>query len=299
VIADETITTDAPLAMVTDGESLWVLAAGGRIDRIDTGSQSVADSVTFGGATNAYQGLAVNADGLWATDSTAAVVYRVDQAPLALATSIPVGKAPKGVLANADGVWVADVHGGTVLRIDPATNEVVATITVGGVGASGPNWLAEGLGSIWVDVPNEQTIVRIDPITDAIQASIDAPAGFTPCGGIATLDDAAWVTNCAGGNKMVRVDANSNIVVATIDMGGNGYNPIVINGSLWISVDAGKADNGKLVRIDPNTNRIDRILVPSTTFGGGGDIVVAAGSVWVMDGYNNQVMRLPLTAFAP
>ena len=34
-------------------------------------------------------------------------------------------------------------------------------------------------------------------------------------------------------------------------------------------------------------------------FGGGGDIVVADGAVWVSDGYNNRLLRLPMSAFAP
>ena len=54
-----------------------------------------------------------------------------------------------------------------------------------------------------------------------------------------------------------------------------------------------------LCRIDAATNAIDRVLRPGATFGGGGDIVVAAGSVWVVDGYNNSVIRLPLAAFGP
>lgn len=297
VVADATIAVQGPIAMVSDGELLWVLAAG-RIDRIDPTTNAVTASVTLGPTTDLYNGLAVSAAGLWATDWDAALLYRVDPASLAGAGDIPAGSAPKGVLANADGVWVADTHGGTVLRIDPATNTVVATITVGPAGASGPNWLAEGLGSIWVDIPNNSTIARIDPVANTVQATIHAPSGFTPCGGLAIANDAAWVTSCAVGALMARVDATSNTVVATVDLHGHGYNPTLVNGFLWISVDGGNAETGELVRIDPATNSIDRVLVPGTTFGGGGDIVVAAGSVWVVDGYNNAVIRLPLTAFA-
>jgi streptogramin lyase len=72
-----------------------------------------------------------------------------------------------------------------------------------------------------------------------------------------------------------------------------------MDGIPWVSVDTGDATSGFLVRIDPATNAIDRVLVPGTTFGGGGDIVVAFGSVWVVDGYNNSVIRLPQSAFAP
>jgi streptogramin lyase len=99
--------------------------------------------------------------------------------------------------------------------------------------------------------------------------------------------------------RIARIDPGSNTVVTTVGMGGYGYNPTLINDAPWVSVDTGAADAGMLVRIDPATNTIDRVLVPGTTFGGGGDIVVLAGSVWVSDGYNNAVIRLPMTAFVP
>jgi virginiamycin B lyase len=286
------------LDMVSSGPSLWVLAPG-RFDRIDPAKNAVTASVPFGVASDLYNGMAANAAGLWATDSDNGTLYRVNPGTLKVSATIPAGQAPKGILATADGVWVADVHGGTVLRIDPATNKVVATVTVGPTGPSGPNWLASGLGSIWVDVPNNPTVVRIDPVTNRVQATIHVPVAVVPCGGIAIGTAAVWITSCSAGTTIARIDPTTNTVVATVDLGGNGQNPTLINDAPWISVDTGDASSGKLIRIDPATNTIDRVLVPGTSFGGGGDIVVAAGSVWVADGYNNSVIRLPMTAFAP
>jgi streptogramin lyase len=80
---------------------------------------------------------------------------------------------------------------------------------------------------------------------------------------------------------------------------GSSRNPALIGGRPWISVDTGNAGSGYLARVDPATNTVDRILAPGTAFGGGGDILVTAGSVWVIDGYNSAVLRLPSTAFAP
>jgi streptogramin lyase len=300
VTAEGSVDLTGPVAMVTDGQFLWVLASDGQIHRIDPATGSVVDSVTTGPATDLYNGLAWSSTGLWATDADSAAVFRVDAAPLKLAASIPAGQSPKGVLANADGVWVADVHGGSVLRIDPLTNLVADTIIVGRAGASGPNWLGDGLGSIWTTVPNATKIVRVDPVAKVVQANIDAPAGFTACGGMVISDNAAWVTSCGAGTRMARADATTNTIVALIQMPGNGYNPVLINGSIWVSVDGGDQTSrpeGTIVRIDPATNSIDRVLVPTTQFGGGGDICVAAGSVWVTDGYHHHVLRLPLAAF--
>jgi YVTN family beta-propeller protein len=298
VTVDATLAVQNPTALVWDGEFLWLMVPG-RIDRIDTGTNAVTGSATLASTTDQYNGLAVSEDGLWATNSDASMLYRVDPATLTVAANITAGQAPKGVLANADGVWVADVHGGTVLRINAATNRVAATITLNLAAPNGPNWLGEGLGSIWVDTPRNATIDRIDPVTNAVQATIQTHANFTPCGGFTFTSDAAWVTSCSAGNTMARVDATSNTVVATVNLQGHGYNPTLINGFPWVSVDTGDAETGQIVRIDPATNSIDRVLVPDTTFGGGGDIVVADGSVWVLDGYNSALLRLPFTAFAP
>jgi len=297
VTPESTITAQGPVAMVALDGAIWVMAPG-RLDRIDPDTDEVGASGPLGATTELYNGLAASVDGLWATNSDAALLYRVDPATLAV-IEIPAGLAPKGVLAADDAVWVADVHGGSVLRIDPATNIVAGTITVGPTGPSGPNWLASGLGSIWVGVPNANAIVRIDPATDLIQATIPMRVGVTPCGGFAVATTAVWITSCSVSARIARIDPVSNTAVATVDLGGFGYNPTLIDGAPWVSVDRGSADSGMLVRIDPATNTVDQVLVPRTRFGGGGDIVVAAGSVWVMDGYNNTVIRLPLTDFGP
>ena len=298
VTPEASVPVQGPIAMVASGPMLWVMAPG-RLDRIDPSTNAVTGSVAIGATTELYNGLAASADGLWATNGDASLLDRVDPTTLKVAAKIPAGLAAKGVLATADAVWVADVHDGSVLRFNPATNKVVETVTVGPTGTSGPNWLADGLGSIWVDIPNNGTIVRIDPVTNNVQATIPAPVNVTPCGGIAVGTAAVWVTSCSAGSILARVDPASNTVVATLDLRGFGYNPTLIDDVPWVSVDTGAADSGFLARIDPATNTIDRVLVPGPSFGGGGDIVLAGGSVWVVDGYNNTVLRLPFSAFVP
>lgn len=280
---------------VRDGTVMWGLTQG-RIDRIDPATFTVTGSVTVGGAADLYNDLALNDAGLWATDWDTATLYRADPATLTLTAAIPAGFAPKGILANADGVWVADTHDGKVLRIDPATNTVVARITVGPTGSSGPNWLASGLGSIWVDIPNNGTVVRIDPVTNAIQATLQTPATFTACGGFAIQPDAVWVSGCDASGAIGRFDPKTNTPVLAIPIPGHG-GPSLIGDYPWVSVDTGDATSGLIVRINPATNAIDRVLVPDVPFGGGAGMWVAGASVWVIDGWNHVIMRFPLAAF--
>jgi hypothetical protein len=95
---------------------------------------------------------------------------------------------------------------------------------------------------------------------------------------------------------MVRIDPVANKVVATINLGGNGDYPIVVNGVPWLAVESASGQPARLVRIDPTTNAIDRVVSVGDSFRGA-DLVVATGSVWVIDSANGNILRLPLAAF--
>ena len=286
-------------SLATDGTVLWALTATGQVARIDPATNTAGPGTQLGATTDLYNGIAVDKNGVWATDWDSQTLYRVDPTTGKVVAKIPAGEAPKGVLATGSVVWVADTHGGAVLRVDPATNKVVATIVVGRTGASGPNWLGSGLGSIWVGIPNALAAVRIDPLTNAIQATIKISFKVTPCGGFAITDAVVWMTSCDGHPIMARIDPTTNTVVATLEPGGLASTPAVIAGAPWVSLDTLPSVPGQLARVASTTNSVDRELSPGADFGGGGDIVVAAGSVWVVDGGHDRILRLPLSDFPP
>ena len=290
VTPEATIPVTGPVGVASDGQSVWLFTASGQLVRIDPTTNSIGASVTLSPATDAYQGLAVNGSGLWLTDWDTSLLERFDPTTLKFAGSIAVGPYPKGVLATDAAVWVANTRGGSVARVDPATNTVVSTISVGPTGPSGPNWLAEGLGSIWVGVPNAGSVVRIDELTNDILARIGTVA-TSPCGGLAVASAAVWITGCDVGNRLGRIDPTTNTALASVDLGGHAYTVALVAGAPWTS-----PEGGLIVRIDPATNAIDRVVAPGPGYGGGGDVVVAAGSLWVVDGANNQIIRLPLSA---
>jgi YVTN family beta-propeller protein len=288
-----------PQSLATDGTAVWLLSETGSVALIDPAADTLGARVQTGATDDFYQGISVGANGVWVTEWNNAKLYRVGPTSLKVVAAIPVGLAPKGVLATEAAVWVADTHDGKVYRIDPKTNKIVATITVGPTGTSGPNWLASGLGSIWVDIPNNQTVVRIDAVTNAIQATIPIPDIVTPCGGFAVTTAAVWNLTCDGSQGMTRIDPTTNTVVTAVKLDEQGYNPAVIGGVPWVSIFTGDSNPGRLGRISAATNAIDLELAPGPTFGGGGDLVQAAGSVWVIDGGNDRVLRLPLAGFSP
>jgi streptogramin lyase len=299
IVPTANIVVSRPLGIATDGTAVWILTETGLVQRIDPATNLLGPGTQTGATTDLYNDISADRNGVWVTDWGSASLYHLDPATARVVAVIDASPAPKGVIATGSAVWVAATHDGKVLRIDPATNEVVATVVVGPPGTSGPNWLAIGLGSVWVDIPNNQTVVRIDPITNAIQATIDIPRQVPPCGGFAITPTVVWNTTCDGPQAMTRIDPATNVVVTTVSLAGQGYSPAVINGASWVSIDPGPDVPGTLGRISPATNAIDLRLSPGGGFVGGSDMVVAAGSVWVIDNGNGRILRLPLSEFTP
>ena len=74
--------------------------------------------------------------------------------------------------------------------------------------------------------------------------------------------------------------------------------PAVIDGAVWVSLDTTPAAPGYLARLSSEQDAVDLALSPGPDFGGGAELVVAFGSVWVIDGGNDRVLRLPLAGFS-
>jgi hypothetical protein len=285
------IGVDLPMAWASDGSTIWLFTARSNLLRIDPLTNSIAANVRLDLATDAFQGLAGNSTGLWVTDWMSNEILRFDPQTLEPVTSVDTVALSKGVLVNGDTVWVASTRGGSVQRIDQKTNTITTNISVGPTGPSGPNWLARGLGSIWTSVPNTSSVVRINELTNAVQATIPISGRTTPCGGLAAGPTAVWVVTCEG-SYAAQIDPATNTQVGEVDLGSSGSNPVLIGDRTWVA-----PDGPRIVRLDPVSHDIDQAVVPGTGLARGGDILVAAGSLWVMDWADNRVLRLPLDAF--
>ena len=137
---------------------------------------------------------------------------------------------------------------------------------------------------------------EFDPDTNTVEATIPIPTDASACSGFAFSDDAVWMPSCFDAVTIARIDPVTNTVVATIPLNGFGDNPIIIDGKPWLGVEGIGGAPGRIVRIDPATNAIDRELSLGDAFMGT-NLILAAGSVWATDWANNQVLRLPLAAF--
>ena len=116
------------------------------------------------------------------------------------------------------------------------------------------------------------TLARFDPATNAVVAEIYVASGSY---GLAFGEDAVWVTSTEH-STVARVDPRTNLVVETIPVGKSPRFIAAGGGAVW-TLNQG---DGSVSRIDPKTNKVVATIEVGVP-GGGGEIAVGEGSVWV------------------
>lgn len=173
--------------------------------------------------------------------------------PLAgqVSATVPVGVGPLAVAAGHGAIWVYSDMDGAIARIDPTTNTVVATIPVATPLAAPPSDLL-GLRQANPDLAIDASSVwAIKPEEQAI----------------------------------VRIDPQTNAVVATIALEAKATSIAVDGTSLWVSLYGASS----IARIDTATGEIVATIrnIP-TPFG----IAVQQDAVWVTNHLSNTVTRI-------
>jgi len=155
---------------------------------------------------------------------------------------IDVGGWTYGLAAGGGSVWAGSLSSGDVIRLDPKTGKVLARVPAGARIFN----LAAAPGAVWAVGNVTGTIARIDTrtakVTNTVQVGArpyDVEWGF----------GSAWVSN-AGDGTVWRV--TNGRVVKKIKVGVEPNGLTAYAGALWV----GDHTLGKVVRIDPATNRI-------------------------------------------
>jgi hypothetical protein len=211
------------------------------------------------------------------------VVARIDPASNEVTERIPVDGLPEWVAMGDGSLWIGLPS--AVQRIDPETGQVVAEIR----GAGGPLTITGG--SVWA-VASGTSIARIDPSTNQIVATValDLLGGYIIAGPVGT-GDGVWViaaldSDAAGmaTGQLLRIDPNTNSVVARIDLAVASSALAVGDGAAWVA--RWGADRTYLTRIDAGTNRAD---VPIVVAGAWTPFAVGAGRLWLEGGFVPEI----------
>ena len=213
---------------------------------------------------------------VWVSNSPKDTVHRLDPKTNKVAASIAVGKHPcSGLAVGFGSLWVPncgekDGTGKSLMRVSLKEGKVEATLPFEVPQSEGG--LTTGAGSVWVMTDAKGTLTRIDPDTNKAVAEIYvAPGSYA----VAFGEDAVWVTSTEK-SVLTRVNARTNVVEQTIPVGPRPRFLSVGEGSVW-TINQG---DGSISRVDVKTNKVVATIEAGIP-GGGGEIAVGEGSVWV------------------
>lgn len=226
---------------------------------------------------------------VWVSNSPKDTVHRLDPKANKVLANITVGKHPcSGLAAGFGSLWVPncgdkDGTGKTLMRISLKDGKVEATLPFEVPQSEGG--LATGAGSVWVMTDAKGTLTRIDPATNKAVAEIYvAPGSYA----VAFGEDAVWVTSTEK-NVLTRVNARTNVVEHTIAVGPRPRFLAVGEGSVW-TINQG---DGTISRVDVKTNKVVATIEAGIP-GGGGEIAIGEGSVWVTS-FEYPITRIDVT----
>ena len=170
--------------------------------------------------------VAVGADSVWAANSNAFAVVRIDPAENRIVAEIPID-APRFIDAGPEGIWVVEATT-AVVELDPVTNEPSTHLPTG-FSAGG---LALGADSVWVSNPAEDVVLRFDAPTRSFRRTIDVGAGPRA---LAFGSGSLWVANTID-DSLWRLDPVRNEPTAMVALGGKPAGLAVGGGAVWAAI---------------------------------------------------------------
>lgn len=186
---------------------------------------------------------------------------------------VAIGQFSYGLAQGAGSVWVGGLGLGNVFRVDPKTGRRLKEVQ------AGPRVfnLAAGGGAIWAVSNVAYQVVRIDPRNGKVTQTV--PVGAEPYD-VEWGFGSVWVAN-AGDGTVWRI--TNGRVVAKLQVGVEPNGLTAYGDALWVS----DHTLGKVVRIDPATNRITgRVSVA------GADWIVGRGNSLYVSQETNHVARV-------
>jgi streptogramin lyase len=163
-------TPSLPVAMVHDGQWLWVAGAlEGKLVGLDPASGEIRAEYDL---SNVPSALAHAAGALWTANELDASLTRLDP-QTGDRTDIPLEFRPLSLLWDGDLLWVASQADRLLARVDAGSGEVLGTYSLEGA----PTALAFDGDSLWVALSDLDLVVELDRSTGAARARVQVGEG--------------------------------------------------------------------------------------------------------------------------
>ena len=200
-------------------------------------------------------------------------------------TIYQVAGSPDWKVMTKDSVWVTSARANHVVQLLPTDAAEGKTDIV--VDVPKPcSSLAYGWNSIWIPSCGAKKLLRVDEKTGKTIAEIDADPANSE-GGITTGLGAVYIV--VKPSTLLKVDPETNTVVAKLGLPSESQNPFFGDGFVWVT----SFGHASLLKVDPKTMQIVATISvgPKPRF-----LTVGAGSVWTLNQGDGTVSRVDMAS---
>jgi virginiamycin B lyase len=241
---------------------------------------------------------------------------------------LPAGHRPHGLLVDRNGaVWTTGNGNGTIGKLDPASGKMIEYKTPSGGGgphtliitddqstiwftlqsgdkvasldtktgaikeypsSGGPYGLAlDKAGNVWICRMGDNKMGRLEPKTGKM-SEVDMGPRSHPRRVAAAPDGMLWVT-LYGNGKLAKLDPVAMKVVKEYQLPGGDKGPYAVTvdggGMIW----ANEIHTDTVVRLDPKTEQMRVVQLPSSNVGIRKMVTDASGRLWYMGSHNGRL----------
>jgi DNA-binding beta-propeller fold protein YncE len=208
---------------------------------------------------------------VWVSEYGQPYLLKIDPQTNKVVSRTGIGSGSCGLGFGAGSMWIEDTNTSTVSRVSVATGKRITAIKVG----STPYDTTFAYGSAWTTAYVQGELERIDPARNRVVNRWKLPMATGAVGAFG----AVWG---AGSNGVIRVDAESHKLLATIPVAGGAGWTAASADAVWVTTPTG------LARIDPTTNAVAATIpLPGAPYLGDPDVV--DGQVWVPEIRKNSI----------
>ena len=219
--------------------------------------------------------------------------------------AVPTPRFARDPAPAPDGsIYIAVMSGNKVARFDPKTQQfrewdlppghrphgvlVDKQGIVWTTGNGNPYGVAlDKAGNVWFCRMGDNKLGKLDPRSGKM-SEIDMGSGSRPRRIAAAPDGVLWVT-LYGNGKLAKVDPGAMKIVKQYDLPGGDAGPYAVTldggGMVW----ANEINTDTVVRLDPRTEQMRVVKLPSSNIGIRKMVTDASGKLWYMGSHNGRL----------
>ncbi|MGQ0522768.1 MAG: Vgb family protein [Betaproteobacteria bacterium] len=273
-------------APAADGSIYIAVMSGNKVARFDPKTQQFKEWDLPPG--HRPHGLLVDKQGIvWTTGNGNGTIGRLDPASGKIAEfkTPSGGGGPHTLVITDDGstIWFTLQSGNKVASLDTKTGAIKEYPSSGG-----PYGLAlDKAGNVWFCRMGDNKLGKLDPKTGKM-AELDMGSRARPRRVATAPDGMLWVT-LYGNGKLAKVDPVAMKVVKEYPLPGGDAGPYAVTvdggGMVWVN----EINTDTVVRLDPKTEQMRVVNLPSSNVGIRKMITDASGKLWYMGSHNGRL----------